>query len=208
MIQLLHCLEDRHKVSQVLTRSTKYENSWLTPKKHNKKGDQRWKNMHCIGKNKLITAASWTEPKQKAGRYTDRCGEGLLLWTLLLKEVTWASDCRTELNVEPAWKRPEVNAHRAVDWSAVQYMCDRMGELGRSGGESAVKQRVPEKTSSDSRNLDDNVVFVHVCMCVWREKNGVQDSDEAGTNFQLLSRSSVAVSTSQDFDDNATITAF
>ncbi len=35
-----------------------------------------------------------------------------------------------------------------------------------------------------------------------------QGEDEEGVKIQLLSSSSVAVSTSQDFDDNATITAF
>lgn len=35
-----------------------------------------------------------------------------------------------------------------------------------------------------------------------------EDEDGEGFKTQLLSRSSVAVSTSQDFDDNATITAF
>lgn len=34
------------------------------------------------------------------------------------------------------------------------------------------------------------------------------NKDEGGVKIQLLSSSSVAVSTSQDFDDNATITSF
>ena len=42
-------------------------------------------------------------------------------------------------------------------------------------------------------------------MCVRRRD---RDQEEDGVKIQLLSRSSVAVSTSQDFDDNATITAF
>lgn len=42
--------------------------------------------------------------------------------------------------------------------------------------------------------------------CV-RGRGGNQE-DEEGVKIQLLSSSSVAVSTSQDFDDNATITAF
>lgn len=37
------------------------------------------KNMHCIGKNKLMTAASWTEPKKPVDSGTD-VG---LFWTLL-----------------------------------------------------------------------------------------------------------------------------
>ncbi len=37
---------------------------------------------------------------------------------------------------------------------------------------------------------------------------GSRGKDEEGVKIQLLSSSSVAVSTSQDFDDNATITAF
>lgn len=43
------------------------------------------------------------------------------------------------------------------------------------------------------------------CVCVRREG---WDEEEEGVKIQLLSSSSVAVSTSQDFDDNATITAF
>lgn len=37
---------------------------------------------------------------------------------------------------------------------------------------------------------------------------GTEVGEEDDVGFQLLSSSSVAVSTSQDFDDNATITAF
>lgn len=40
----------------------------------------------------------------------------------------------------------------------------------------------------------------------WRETEG--EGSDGGVETQLLSSSSVAVSTSQDFDDNATITAF
>jgi len=49
-----------------------------------------------------------------------------------------------------------------------------------------------------------------VCVCMYacvRGRGGNQE-DEEGVKIQLLSSSSVAVSTSQDVDDNATITAF
>lgn len=42
----------------------------------------------------------------------------------------------------------------------------------------------------------------------WGGRDRDQEEDEEGVKIQLLSSSSVAVSTSQDFDDNATITAF
>lgn len=52
----------------------------------------------------------------------------------------------------------------------------------------------------DSEGLEEGE-----CECVKRRDG---DQDEEGVKIQLLSSSSVAVSTSQDFDDNATITAF
>lgn len=45
------------------------------------------------------------------------------------------------------------------------------------------------------------------CGCM-RKRHWDREEDKLGIENQLLSSSSVAVSTSQDFDDNATITAF
>lgn len=79
------------------------------------------------------------------------------------------------------------------------------GEEGKCGGEeSTVKQEdaTEEETLSESRNSEERR-----CVCE-RRGDRDQEEDERGVKIQLLSSSSVAVSTSQDFDDNATITAF
>lgn len=70
--------------------------------------------------------------------------------------------------------------------------------------ESTVKQRVRQR----KRRLQTaGVSEERGCACVRREERD-REEDEGGVRIQLLRSSSVAVSTSQDFDDNATITAF
>ena len=73
----------------------------------------------------------------------------------------------------------------------------------KTGSASSEEQTgvMEEETPSDSGSLEERG-------CVCEERDDYQEEDEEGVQTQLLSRSSVAVSTSQDFDDNATITAF
>lgn len=71
---------------------------------------------------------------------------------------------------------------------------------GRRGGESStVRQKAQRGKTARVWRREGG------CECV-RRRDGQQD--EEGVKIQLLSSSSVAVSTSQDFDDNATITSF
>lgn len=80
--------------------------------------------------------------------------------------------------------------------------CDTAGEMSHSGDKekkgnvSDVKQRV-----GSSRIC---LQTAEVCR---RDRRADQEEYDR-RQIQLLRRSSVAVSTSQDFDDNATITAF
>lgn len=81
----------------------------------------------------------------------------------------------------------------------------RMEKRGKCGGdESTVKQRVQRGKT----RLETAAIWRRERMYVWGRGDGDQEEDEEGVKIQLLSSSSVAVSTSQDFDDNATITAF
>lgn len=78
---------------------------------------------------------------------------------------------------------------------------------GHGGEESTVRQRVQQRGEGglETAGFLDERGRECVRRDVW---GGGQEEDEEGVRIQLLSSSSVAVSTSQDFDDNATITAF
>lgn len=73
----------------------------------------------------------------------------------------------------------------------------------KKGNVSGVKteDRLERDSPSDSRSLEERGC-VRLKTDMWIRRN------TKGVKIQLLRRSSVAVSTSQDFDDNATITAF
>lgn len=89
-------------------------------------------------------------------------------------------------------QKPEIRAHRATEWSVIKQRCGAHGGGGGLWGETGRRRGQLWRRE-------------HVGM---RDHGGRGGSMMKMEKIQLLSSSSVAVSTSQDFDDNATITAF
>lgn len=90
-------------------------------------------------------------------------------------------------------QKPEIRAHRATEWSVIKQRCGAHGGGGGLWGETGRRRGQLRRREH-----------------LW---GGMRDHGGGGSmmkmeKIQLLSSSSVAVSTSQDFDDNATITAF
>lgn len=87
-----------------------------------------------------------------------------------------------------------------ADGTEMSHGEDREEEKGNVS-DVKTEGRIEQHSPSDSRSLEERgCVRLKTDVWISRNTNGVE--------IQLLRRSSVAVSTSQDFDDNATITAF
>lgn len=87
-------------------------------------------------------------------------------------------------------QKPEIRAHRATEWSAIKQRCGAHGGGGGLWGGD---------WTQTGTALEEGA-----CGFVGAGRGSMMKMEK----IQLLSSSSVAVSTSQDFDDNATITAF
>lgn len=92
-------------------------------------------------------------------------------------------------------QKPEIRAHRATEWSVIKQRCEHTEGPVVCGVETGHRRGQLWRRE-------------HLWGRDERPWGGGGGSRMKMLKIQLLSSSSVAVSTSQDFDDNATITAF